>query len=231
MVRKTILLVDDEPGIISVVSSYLEREDYLVLAADCGYKALEIFRREQPDLIILDLMLPDISGQDVCRSVRQISNVPIIMLTARVEETDILEGLKIGADDYVTKPFSPRQLLARVSALLRRSGQVYEQESDIIRYGGICISTAQHKVVCSGREIHLTPVEFRLLTALASHPRKVFTREELILQVFGPDFNGTDRSIDSHIKNLRQKIESDPHDPALIVTVHGTGYRLGECRC
>jgi DNA-binding response OmpR family regulator len=226
---KKILVVDDEINIVEVIKSYLVNNGYEVLVAFDGKKAIEIFERENPALIILDLMLPDIKGQDVCRTIRKRSSIPILMLTARVEEEDILKGLDVGADDYMTKPFSPRELMARVGALLRRSGGDRLPLSGLLYFNGnqIVIDTLKQEVSKNDIVVNLTPVEYKILLNLAKYPLKVFTREELINNVFGHDFNGYDRTIDTHIKNLRQKIEIDSKNPEFILTIHGTGYRFG----
>jgi DNA-binding response OmpR family regulator len=222
---KRILVVDDEQKILDVVKSYLENSGYAVSAAQCGREAFEKFEKEHPSLIILDWMLPDTTGEEICRVLRQKSNVPIIMLTARVEEESILQGLAVGADDYITKPFSPRQLVARVEALLRRA------ESDspaalTFRSGELIIDLADRDVKKNGNSVSLTPNEYKIVCALARHPKKVFTREELIAVVIGDEFEGYDRVIDTHIKNIRQKIEEDTKNPCYIITVHGIGYRF-----
>jgi DNA-binding response OmpR family regulator len=229
MSLKKILVVDDELNIVEVIKSYLENSGYEVLAAYNGKKAIEIFEKENPALIILDLMLPDIMGQDVCRIIRKRSSTPILMLTAKVEEENILKGLDIGADDYMTKPFSPRELVARVGALLRRSGGDRLPLSGLLYFNDnqIVIDTMKQEVRRNDVVINLTPVEYKLFLNLAKYPLKVFTREELINNVFGHDFNGYDRTIDTHIKNLRQKVELDSKNPKLIITIHGTGYRFG----
>lgn len=226
---KKILVVDDELNIIEVIKSYLENSGYEVLVAYNGKKAIEIFEKENPALIILDLMLPDIMGQDVCKTIRKRSNIPILMLTARVEEEDLLKGLDIGADDYMTKPFSPRELVARVGALLRRTGGERLPLSGILHFDDdqIVIDTLKQEVKMNGDVINLTPIEYKILLSLAKYPLKVFTREDLINNIFSHDFNGYDRTIDTHIKNLRQKIEIDSKNPKYIITVHGTGYRFG----
>ncbi|MGX8701706.1 response regulator [Caproiciproducens sp.] len=224
--RKWILVVDDEPKIVEVVTSYLEKSGYAVRGVFSGKEAYESFEREKPSLVILDWMLPDTTGEEICRTLRQKSDVPIIMLTAKVEEEDILRGLQIGADDYVTKPFSPRQLVARVEAVLRRT----EGNSSPVlsfRRGELIVDMDGYDVMLSGRPAGLTPNEFRIVGALARHPNKVFTREELIAIVSGDDFNGFDRVIDTHIKNIRQKIETDTRNPEYILTVHGVGYKFG----
>lgn len=229
MNMKKILVVDDESNIVDVIKSYLENFGYEVFAAYDGKKAIEIFEKENLALIILDLMLPDILGQDVCKTIRKRSNIPIIMLTARIEEEDILKGLEIGADDYMTKPFSPKELVARVGALLRRSEGEKLPLSGLLHFNEnqIVIDTLKHEVRRDNLVVNLTPVEYKILLNLAKHPLKVFTREELIDNVLGHDFNGYDRTIDTHIKNLRQKIEDNSRNPKLIITVHGTGYRFG----
>jgi len=220
------LVVDDEPKIVEVVTSYLEKSGYVVRGVFSGKEAYESFEREKPSLVILDWMLPDTTGEEICRTLRQKSDVPIIMLTAKVEEEDILHGLQIGADDYVTKPFSPRQLVARVEAVLRRT----EGDSSPVlsfRRGELIVDMDGYDVMLSGRPAGLTPNEFKIVGALARHPNKVFTREELIAIVSGDDFNGFDRVIDTHIKNIRQKIETDTRNPEYILTVHGVGYKFG----
>ncbi len=224
--RKRILVVDDEPKIVEVVTSYLEKSGYAVRGVFSGKEAYESFEREKPSLVILDWMLPDTTGEEICRTLRQKSDVPIIMLTAKVEEEDILHGLQIGADDYVTKPFSPRQLVARVEAVLRRT----EGDSSPVlsfRRGELIVDMDGYDVLLSGRPAGLTPNEFKIVGALARHPSKVFTREELIAIVSGDDYNGFDRVIDTHIKNIRQKIETDTRNPEYILTVHGVGYKFG----
>lgn len=225
---KKILVVDDEIKITEVVKSYLLKEGYSVFEAYGGRQALETFCRENPSLVILDLMLPDIDGEEVCRTIRKNSKVPIIMLTARVEEEDILHGLDIGADDYVVKPFSPRQLVARVSAVLRRAAQTDSEPAGLLSFnnGDLAIDRTGMEIKKAGNVVNLTPNEFKLLTALALHPKKVFTRDELISIALGPDFEGYDRVIDTHMKNLRQKIETDAKNPVYIITVHGVGYRF-----
>lgn len=224
-----ILIVDDEVKIAEVVKSYLEKSGYEVYEAYDCLQAQKILDSQQPDLMILDLMLPDMSGEEFCMQVRKKSRIPIIMLTARVEEMDILKGLDIGADDYVTKPFSVRQLVARVQALLRRSGTDSVPLSNLLSYNNneLTIEPLKHEARKKGELVNLTPNEFKILMALATYPHKVFTREELIVSALGTDFEGFDRTVDSHIKNLRQKIENDTKDPKYILTVHGIGYRFG----
>ncbi|HBR28264.1 MAG TPA: DNA-binding response regulator [Firmicutes bacterium] len=225
---KKILIVDDEAKIVEVVQSYLENGGYSVCAAYTGREALNQFEKEHPALVVLDLMLPDLSGEEVCQVLRKRSRVPIIMLTAKVEEEDILSGLKIGADDYVTKPFSPRQLVARIEALLRRTGDNTALLTSLLAFndGALVIDSSKYEVKSDGEIISLTPNEYKLLVTMAKHPTKTFTREELIYLGLGEDFNGYDRTVDTHIKNIRQKIEPNPKNPQYILTVHGIGYRF-----
>jgi len=226
-VTHTILVVDDEARIVKLVRDYLERAGFAVLSARDGETAVLLARREQPDLIILDLMLPGVDGLDVCRRLRQESAVPIIMLTARVEEADRIVGLELGADDYVTKPFSPRELVARVRAALRRaSGQI--GPASIIRTGDLQLDTISMTATIGGQPVDLTPTEFQLLVTLARQPGRIFSREQLLEAIHGVAFDGYDRSVDSHIKNLRRKIDLDARAPRHIETVYGVGYRLME---
>ena len=221
----TILVVDDEARIVKLVRDYLERAGFTVLSAHDGETALHLARRERPDLIILDLMLPGVDGLDVCRCLRQETAVPIIMLTARVEEADRIVGLELGADDYVTKPFSPRELVARVRAALRRAtGQV--GPASVIRAGDLQLDTVTMTAIVGGQPVDLTPTEFQLLATLARQPGRIFSREQLLEAIHGVAFDGYDRSVDSHIKNLRRKIEPDPGRSHRIETVYGVGYRL-----
>lgn len=220
-----ILIVDDEPKIGDILSSYLQADGYHVLLSGSGRDALEKAAEYPLGLIVLDLMLPDVSGEEVCRQIRKTSRVPILMLTAKSAEADRINGLAIGADDYLVKPFSPRELVARVRAILRRSGG-YETLSDYVEIGELTISHDRKTVSKAGKPIELTPNEFRLLVTLARHPGRIWTREELVTEVLGFDFTGSDRTIDTHIKNLRQKIENEPKQPVYIVTVYGQGYRL-----
>lgn len=222
---KSVLIVDDEEKIRDVLASYLQKEGYHARMASSGKEALEILQ-DSVDLVILDLMLPDISGEEVCRKIRQISSVPILMLTAKVEEEDRIKGLSIGADDYVIKPFSPREVVARIKAILRRISD-HETLADRIAFGDLVIDTLKRQVYKSGECVSLTPVEYKFLSILARHPERAFSREELIQKVFGFDYKGCTRSVDQHIKNLRQKIESDPKNPSYIITVYGFGYRFG----
>lgn len=223
---KTILVVDDEQKIREVITSYLQNEGYLTLEAANGKEALELIQEHAIDFVILDLMLPDLSGEKVCQRIREQSPVPILMLTAKVSEEERIQGLSIGADDYVTKPFSPREILARVKAILRRSGQDLLATRMIYNDGDLVIDTDKQIVLKNGENVHLTPAEYKLLLVLARHPERPFSREELIEKVFGFDYAGEDRTIDQHVKNLRHKIESDPKKPDYILTVYGYGYRF-----
>ncbi len=223
--KQTILVVEDEAKIADVLKSYLEREGFLVATVKDGDEALSMFTSLSPALVLLDLMLPKRSGEEVCREIRARGNTPVIMLTAKTEEHSILGGLAIGADDYVTKPFSPRQVVARVHAVLRRAGAT---QTDVLRFGGdwLIIDTIARTVLCEGAPVTLTPSEYSILLALASHPGRTFTRDELIHLALKDDFEGYDRVIDTHIKNLRQKIEPDARQPRYLITVHGVGYRF-----
>jgi DNA-binding response OmpR family regulator len=224
---QTILVVDDEARIVKLVRDYMLRAGFDVIEARDGEMALTLARTEQPDLIVLDLMLPGMDGLDICRRLRQESGVPIIMLTARVEEADRIVGLELGADDYVTKPFSPGELVARVRATLRRAnGQV--GPTAILRAGDFELDTAALTACVAGRPVDLTPTEFYLLATLVRQPGRIFGREQLLEAVHGVAFDGYDRSVDSHIKNLRRKIEADPRNPHYIQTVYGVGYRFVE---
>lgn len=227
--KKQILVVDDEPKIREVVASLLESRGYSVLQAENGQTALELFDRENLSLVVLDLMLPDLPGEEVCRAIRKKSRVPVIMLTAKAEENDLLEGLGLGADDYVTKPFRLRELFARVEAVLRRSGDdlVPLSVRNSYRGGDLVVDFERNLVRKRGEPLALTPTELRILAALIKYPGKVFSRENLIQAALGEDFEGFDRAIDSHVKNLRQKIEDDPKKPVYVLTVHGLGYRFG----
>jgi DNA-binding response OmpR family regulator len=218
-----ILVVDDEPQIVDLLRSYLRRDGFDVDEAGDGEAALAACARRIPDLVILDLMLPKVDGREVCRRIRETSQTPIIMLTARDEETDKLLGLELGADDYITKPFSPREVLARVRAVLRRGGR---EAVEMVRVGDLIIDLRAHEVNLQGRRVDLTPTEFRLLEILAGHPNQVFTRMQLIDRVQGHAFEGYERTVDAHIKNLRGKVEPDPRNPRYILTVYGVGYKF-----
>jgi DNA-binding response OmpR family regulator len=217
---KKILLVDDEPEILEICGDYLRASSYDVVTARDGAQGLSFARREKPDLIVLDLMMPEMDGLDVCRAIRRESNVPIIMLTARVEETDKLIGLELGADDYMTKPFSPRELVARVKVVLRRvSGDV---TAEVIRVGNVSLDRAHYEVQIGKSVVTLTPTEFEIMATLMSQPGRIFSRNQLLNATHGVAFESYERAIDSHIRNLRRKLEPDE----LIFTVHGVGYKF-----
>lgn len=227
--KKKVLVVDDEVKIVEVVRSYFQKYGGEVFEAYNGKQALEVFEKVNPDLIILDLMLPDITGEEICKAIRMKSRVPIIMLTAKVDENSLISGLNMGADDYITKPFSPRELMARIFALLRR---VEEEPVPLfntisLNKEDLIVDVLKREVKKSGENVNLTVTEYGILMALLKYPQKSFTREELIKIVLGEEYDGYDRAIDSHIKNLRQKIETNPKEPQYIVTVHGIGYKLG----
>jgi len=222
-----ILIVDDEREIVKVLRAYLEQGGFRVVVAFDGQEALTVFRHEKPDLVILDLNLPRIDGLDVCRTIRRESETPVIMLTARVEETDRLIGLELGADDYVTKPFSPREIVARVRAVLRRA-QGAPQAPEQIVAGGVTIDLPRHEVSIDGRPVDLTPTEFGLLAAMAAQPGRAFSRADLLGATQGETYEGYERTIDVHVRNLRQKIEADPKHPEYILTVYGIGYKFND---
>ena len=223
-----ILVVEDEEKIVEFIESYLANSGYRVYKAFNGREALRIFNSEKIDLVLLDLMLPDISGEQICREFRKGSKVPIIMLTAKSSEESILSGLDIGADDYMTKPFSPRQMVARVKALLRRALEERPNLDTLsFKQGDLIINQSDYTVKKANESVYLTPSEFKILITLARRPGKVFTREELINIAFEGDYVGYDRTIDSHIKNLRAKVETDPKECQYVLTVRGVGYKFG----
>ena len=224
---KRILVVDDEPRIAEIARDYLERAGYAVTTASNGVDALALARTRRPDLIVLDLGLPHVDGLDVTRSLRKASNVPIIMLTARVEESDKLVGLELGADDYITKPFSPRELVARVRAVFRRVDAAVEH-ADLIRAGDVTLDRPRMKVTVGKRRVDLTPTEFELLATLTRQPGRVFTRAQLLDAIRGLETDSFERAIDAHVKNLRRKLEPDPRAPRYVLTVYGVGYRFAE---
>jgi DNA-binding response OmpR family regulator len=227
--KPVILVVDDEEKIREVVTSYLDLNGFQTLCAKNGKQALELFASQRVDLVLLDLMLPDLSGEEICKKIRTRSAVPIIMLTAKVDEASIIHGLNIGADDYITKPFSPRELAARVKAVVRRSGERQVDNAageQPITCGELAIDTNARTVKRNGAEISLTPNEYKILTLLASRPEKIFTRDEIIERAFGDEYDGFDRAVDTHIKKLRAKIADDPKKPRYILTVYGMGYRF-----
>ncbi len=225
----TVLIVEDDPNTVELVRLYLGRDGHKVLAASEGFEGLRLAREARPDLVVLDLMLPGLDGMEVCRILREESDVPIVMLTARVEEEDRLAGLDLGADDYITKPFSPRELAARIRAVLRRtaSGAVERGPAEL-RYGNLTVNLRLRVVHVGAMPVRLTPTEFRLLVFLMREPRRTFTREEIMNRVFGYDFTGFDRVVDAHVSNLRQKLEPDSKKPQFIHTTYGVGYRLGD---
>jgi two-component system, OmpR family, alkaline phosphatase synthesis response regulator PhoP len=224
MTGHRVLVVDDDVKTVELVKLYLDRDGYRVLTAYDGAEALRLAREGHPDLIVLDLMLPGIDGLELCRTLRQESDVPIIMLTAKITDEDKLMGLNLGADDYVTKPFSPRELAARVRVILRRLPG--ERGPDEIRHDDLIINFLNHEASLAGRPLELTMVEFKLLGVLAKEPGRVFTRAQLIEKALGYDFEGFDRTIDVHILNLRRKLEPDPNHPTYIRTVYGAGYKF-----
>jgi two-component system, OmpR family, alkaline phosphatase synthesis response regulator PhoP len=225
--NERILVVDDEPKIVKLARDYLERSGYMVLTAGDGRTALSIARSEKPDMVVLDLSLPELDGLDVCRTLRRESDVPIIMLTARIDETDRLIGLELGADDYITKPFSPRELVARVRAVLRRvSGGLVPME--FIQVGNIEIDLNGHRVSRAGETLQLTRIEFNLLAILAQHAGQTMSREQLLDRLHGFSQDSYERSIDAHVKNLRRKLEPDPSNPIYILTVYGIGYKFND---
>ena len=227
--NKRVVVVDDEPSVQEVVRAYLEKDGYHVFVAGTGGEGLALAERIKPGLIVLDLMLPDISGEEVAREVRSRSDVPILMLTAKASEDERVEGLALGADDYLVKPFSPRELVARVRAILRRT----QPETPLVQTlsfdgGALEIDTVGHEVRSDGQLVELTPNEYKLLVTLARYPGRVYSRFELINHVQGYEYEGYERTIDAHVKNLRKKIEPDPKHPHYIETVFGTGYRLAK---
>ena len=222
-----ILVIEDDPGIARIVRLYLERDGHTVTTASDGVSGLNSARSGKPDLIVLDLMLPRLDGMSVCRALREESDVPIVMATARVDEEDRLAGLDLGADDYIVKPFSPRELAARVRAVLRRTARQSPVKPTLLEFDGITIDFQTQTVVREDEKPSLTPTEFRLLAMLASQPGRPFSRDQIIDDVFGYDFDGYDRTVDVHIANLRRKIEPDVRRPRYVQTVHGVGYRFG----
>ena len=229
--NERILVIDDEASIHEVVRGYLEREGFIVYTASSGGEGIAMTEEKKPALVVLDLMLPDIPGEQVCTAVRSRSDVAIIMLSAKSDAEERIVGLDLGADDYLTKPFSPRELVARVKALLRRAGgDGVQSEQRSFDGGALAIDVPRREVEVGGERVDLTPSEFRLLLALTQHPGRVYSRFELINRVQGYDFAGYERTIDAHVKNLRRKIEQDPSSPRYVETVHGVGYRFGAPR-
>jgi DNA-binding response OmpR family regulator len=226
---RTVLVVDDEPRIVQLARDYLEHAGFAVLTAADGRAALEIARRRRPDLVVLDLGLPALDGLEVTRELRRDSAIPIVMLTARDDELDKLLGLELGADDYLTKPFSPRELVARVKAVLRRTERA-AAPGDVIHVGDVVLDVPRMRTDVAGRAVELTPTEFGLLATMAGSPGRIFTRSQLLDAVRGVAFESYERAIDSHIKNLRRKIEPDPRQPRYVLTVYGVGYRFADER-
>jgi two-component system alkaline phosphatase synthesis response regulator PhoP len=226
MSGKKVLVVDDDVKTVELVKLYLNRDGYRVLTAYNGNDALQMARESHPDLIVLDLMLPGMNGLDVCRTLRGESEVPIIMLTALTTDDDRLKGLNLGADDYVTKPFSPRELAARVRAVLRRIPG--ERGPEKIEHGALVVNFLKHEAFLESKPLNLTPIEFKVLGALVKEPGRVFSRAQIIEKALGHDFDSFDRTIDVHILKLRRKLEPDPHHPRYIKTIYGAGYKLLE---
>ena len=226
---RTILVVDDEPRIVELARDYLEHAGFRVITASDGRAALDTVRHDRPDLVVLDLGLPGLDGLDVTRELRRDGSIPIVMVTARDDELDKLLGLELGADDYLTKPFSPRELVARVKAVLRRTDRPTEP-SDVIRVGELQLDVPRMRTEVAGHSIDLTPTEFTLLATLARQPGRIFTRSQLLDALHGVSFESYERAIDSHIKNLRRKLEADPRQPRYVLTVYGVGYRLADDR-
>ncbi|HEX7222626.1 MAG TPA: response regulator transcription factor [Candidatus Limnocylindrales bacterium] len=227
---KTILVVEDEPKIAALTRDYLEHAGFAVRVASDGQAALDGVARDRPDLVVLDLGLPRLDGLDVAREIRRGSMLPIVMLTARDDELDKLLGLELGADDYVTKPFSPRELVARVRAVLRRvdAGSAGSGERDVVRAGDLTLDVPRMRAEMAGRVIDLTPTEFQLLATMAARPGRIFTRSQLLDAVHGIAFESYERAIDTHIKNIRRKLEPDPRAPRHVLTVYGVGYRFAD---
>jgi len=224
---KTVLVVDDEPRIVQLARDYLEHAGFAVIAAGDGRSALQIARSRHPDLVVLDLGLPGLDGLDVTRALRAEGNLPIVMLTARDDELEVLLGLELGADDYLTKPFSPRELVARVRAVLRRAERAAEPADRIVA-GDLVLDVPRLQGSVAGRSIELTPSEFAILATMARQPGRVFTRSQLLDAVRGDAFESYERAIDAHVKNIRRKIEPDPRRPRYLLTVYGVGYRVAE---
>lgn len=222
----TILIIEDEVELVKILKIYLEKAGYQVLLAARGDQGLTLWEQNKPDLLIIDLNLPGIDGLDVTRTIRKRSDVPIIMLTARVEEMDRLIGLELGADDYISKPFSPREVVARVKAVLRRSNRSNSADNNLLEFGDLIIDIEGHRVTRKDQVLELTPTEFSILATLASQPGRVFSRLQLLEQSQGTAYEGYERTIDAHVKNLRSKLEDDPHNPQCIETVFGVGYRF-----
>ncbi|HEU4325813.1 MAG TPA: response regulator transcription factor [Roseiflexaceae bacterium] len=226
MSHQTILIAEDDPKTVALLQMYLEQEGYTVLVAHDGYTAVQIARQAQPNLLLLDLMLPTLDGLDVCRILRSSSEIPIIMVTARTAEVDRLLGLNLGADDYISKPFSPREVVARVRAVLRRISSSGDRLPMVASFGDLQIDFAGREARMGTQPVNLTPKEFKILEVLAREPGRAFSRNELLERVFGSNYEGVDRTVDVHVMNLRRKIEADPANPVFIKTVYGLGYKF-----
>ena len=225
MSQRSVLIIDDDAKLVELLQLYFEKDGFVVFTANDGLTALKTAREKEPDILVLDLMLPGMDGWDICRALRRDSEVPILMLTARAEESDRLVGLEIGADDYVTKPFSPKEVVARVKAILRRTNRT-AAKAESVRLGDVVIDLKQYQVTKGGQPVELTPTEFKMLELLAANPGRVFSRLQIVEQAQGYSFEGYERTIDAHIKNLRRKIEDNPREPVYIQTVYGVGYRM-----
>jgi len=225
MVQRSVLIVDDDVKLVELLQLYFQKDGFIVFTANDGLAALEIAHEKGPDILVLDLMLPGMDGWDICRTLRRDSEVPIVMLTARDEVSDRLVGLEIGADDYVTKPFSPKEVVARAKAILRRTKQT-TVKTQPVRLGDVVIELDQYQVTKGGQTVELTPTEFKILELLAGNPGRVFSRLQIVEQTQGYSFESYERTIDAHIKNLRRKIENNPKEPEYIQTVYGVGYRM-----
>jgi DNA-binding response OmpR family regulator len=225
---KTILVVDDEPRIAQLARDYLEHAGFAVVLAGDGKSGLQAVRTRQPDLVVLDLGLPELDGLAVTRAIRETSNLPIVMLTARDDELDRILGLELGADDYITKPFSPRELVARVRAVLRRTERAAADPGDRVVVGELALDASRLRTTVAGRSIELTPTEFSILLTMARQPGRIFTRSQLLDAVRGVAFESYERAIDAHVKNIRRKLEPEPHQPRYVLTVYGMGYRVAE---
>lgn len=221
-----VLIIEDEKKIVDWLATFLKQANFEVVTASDGRTGLRLAEHEKPDVVLLDLMLPDMDGLDICRIIRQRSDVLILMLTARIEETDRLIGLEVGADDYIAKPFNPREVIARIRAFLRRANGLLSVEPKTIAYGALSLNTAARTCTLDSQPVDLTPTEFQILEALMKHPNLAFTREQLITEALGYDYVAYERTIDAHIRNLRRKIEPDMQNPEYILTVYGIGYRF-----
>jgi DNA-binding response OmpR family regulator len=226
MAQYSVVIVDDDVKLTKLLQTYFDKEGFTTWTTHDGLDAMKLIKEKKPDIIILDLMLPGIDGWEICRRVRKDSEVPILMLTARDEETDRLIGLEIGADDYVTKPFSPREVVARARAILRRSKKTAASKPDMVRFGSLTIDFDRHEVKKNGEILDITPTEFKILELLANNPGRVYTRLNMVEIIQEYAFEGYERTIDAHIKNLRRKVENNPKEPQYILTVYGVGYKF-----